>query len=68
MVYDHAVECANYPGMCDLDELMGLAGGKIWYYVIWWLDLDVRIDAWVRSVAVIAVDPIVLKLWKFCIQ
>jgi hypothetical protein len=29
MVYDHAVECANYPGMCDLDELMGLAGGKI---------------------------------------
>lgn len=28
MVYDHAMGCANYPGMCDLDELMGLANGE----------------------------------------
>lgn len=29
MMYDHAVGCANNPGMCDIDELMGLAQGKI---------------------------------------
>ena len=25
MVYGHAVECANYPGLCAIDELMDLA-------------------------------------------
>ena len=29
MVYGPAVGCANNPGMCDIDELMGLARGKI---------------------------------------
>ena len=29
MVYGPAVGCANNPGMCDIDELMGLARGKM---------------------------------------
>ena len=29
MMYDHAVGCAINPGLCDIDELMGLARGKI---------------------------------------
>ena len=29
MLYDHAMGCANNPGMCDLDELMGLARGEL---------------------------------------
>ena len=29
MVYGPAVGCANNPGMCDIDELMALARGKI---------------------------------------
>jgi hypothetical protein len=28
MVYDYALDCANNPGMCAIDELMGLAHGE----------------------------------------
>ena len=28
VVYDRAMDCANNPGMCDLDELMDLARGE----------------------------------------
>jgi hypothetical protein len=33
MMYDHAFACANNPGMCNIDELMGLAQGKLIFSV-----------------------------------